>query len=236
MIKSHIPEIHRKSSSRTSSHRSARRRGSTRRPSHRSCGRLRGVSRLHHQCDTELPWWPVLLRSFRQHWKCNLHEMWEERDGGPKFGLSSVWKVLAIKGSVTLNITKVKRIPCYCWAVTKTVNNFVWSVFRIFTFLSLFIQDNLLWSIIEYPGSLRLTAVRLGDCWVLLVVQNDVRSPDVICGDVETLHSSVLLRVPHQLVIPPELLNPQIGCHNLVLQVLKIGRKERPEVNNTERW
>ena len=59
----------------------------------------------------------------------------------------------------------------------------------------------------------------------LLVVKNDIRSPDVISWDVEALDSPVLLRIPHELVIPPELLNPQIGCHNLVLQVLKIGRK-----------
>ena len=61
----------------------------------------------------------------------------------------------------------------------------------------------------------------------LLVVKNDVRSPDVVSWDVEALDSAVLLRIPHQLVIPPELLNPQIGCHNLVLQVLKVARKEK---------
>ena len=104
------PGIHHMSSCRTSSHRSARRMESTPRPSHRSCGRWPGVSRLHLQCDRELPWLPVLLQSFHQHWKCNLHERREERDGGVKFGLSSVRKVWAIKGFVTLNITKVKRI------------------------------------------------------------------------------------------------------------------------------
>ena len=61
----------------------------------------------------------------------------------------------------------------------------------------------------------------------LLVIQDDVRSPDVVSWDVEALDSAVLLRIPHQLVIPPELLNPQIGCHNLVLQVLKVARKEK---------
>ena len=68
----------------------------------------------------------------------------------------------------------------------------------------------------------------------LLVVKNDVRTPDVISRDVEALDSPVLLRVPHQLVVPPELLHPQVGCHDLVLQVLQVGRKERPEVNNIE--
>ena len=72
-----------------------------------------------------------------------------------------------------------------------------------------------------------------------LVVKDDIRAPDVISWHVEALDSPVLLGIPHQLVIPPELLNPQIGCHNLVLQVLKIGKKEaeavtQPEVNSTE--
>ena len=60
---------------------------------------------------------------------------------------------------------------------------------------------------------------------ILLVVEDDVGPPDVVGRDVETLHSPVLLGVPHQLVISPELLNPQIGCHNLILQILKRKKK-----------
>ena len=70
----------------------------------------------------------------------------------------------------------------------------------------------------------------------LLVVKNDVRTPDVISRDVEALDSPVLLGVPHQLVVPPELLHPQVGRHDLVLQVLQIGGKERLEVNNIKLW
>ena len=227
------PGSRRTSSCRTSWHRSARRRESTPRPSHRSCGKWRGVSRLHHRCDRELPWLPVLLQSFHQHWKCNLHEMWEERDGGPKFGLSSVWKVWAIKGFVTLNITKVKRILEFL-AIVKL------SLKLLIIFCDQICIENIHISQPPYSGQsfmihnwisrvFTVDRVRHRDQWwdLLLVVENDVRPPDVVSRDVETLDSAVLLGIPHELVIPPELLNPQIGCHNLVLQVLKIGRKER---------
>ena len=60
----------------------------------------------------------------------------------------------------------------------------------------------------------------------LLVVKNDVRTPDMISRDVEALDSPVLLGVPHQLVVPPELLHPQVGRHDLVLQILQKGGKE----------
>ena len=55
----------------------------------------------------------------------------------------------------------------------------------------------------------------------LLVVKHDIRSPDVVTGHVELLHPTVLVRVPLQLVVPPELLHPQVGRHYLVLEVLK---------------
>ena len=56
--------------------------------------------------------------------------------------------------------------------------------------------------------------------WSLLVVKDDVRSPDVVTGHVELLHPAILLRVPLELVVPPELLHPQVGRHYLVLEVL----------------
>ena len=55
----------------------------------------------------------------------------------------------------------------------------------------------------------------------LLVIQDDVRPPDVVTGHVELLHPAVLVRVPLQLVVPPELLHPQVGRHYLVLEVLQ---------------
>ena len=62
--------------------------------------------------------------------------------------------------------------------------------------------------------------------WILmtghsLVVEDNVRSPDVISRHVETLDPPVLLWVPLQLVVAPVLLHPQVGRHDLVLEVLK---------------
>ena len=57
----------------------------------------------------------------------------------------------------------------------------------------------------------------------LLVVEHDVGPPDVVAGHVELLDASVLQRVPLELVVAPELLHPQVGRHDLVLQVLKHG-------------
>ena len=54
-----------------------------------------------------------------------------------------------------------------------------------------------------------------------LVVEDNVRSPDVISGYVETLDPSILLGLPGQLVVAPVLLHPQVGRHDLVLQILK---------------
>ena len=54
-----------------------------------------------------------------------------------------------------------------------------------------------------------------------LVVEHDVRSPDVVTGHVELPPPAVLHRVPLELVVPPELLHPQVGRHDLVFQVLK---------------
>ena len=63
-----------------------------------------------------------------------------------------------------------------------------------------------------------------------LVVEHDVRSPDVVAGHVEHLDPAVLLGVPLQLVVAPVLLHPQVGRHDLVLQVLNrdfIGIRDR---------
>ena len=38
-----------------------------------------------------------------------------------------------------------------------------------------------------------------------LVVEHDVRSPDVVAGNVKLGHTTVFFRVPFQLVVPPEL-------------------------------
>ena len=54
-----------------------------------------------------------------------------------------------------------------------------------------------------------------------LVVEHDVRSPDVVTRHVQLPHPAILHRVPLELVIPPELLHPQVGRHDLVLQILK---------------
>ena len=61
-------------------------------------------------------------------------------------------------------------------------------------------------------------AEALGDS---LVVEHDVRSPDVVTGHVKHLNPSILLGVPLQLVVTPVLLHPQVGRHDLVLQILK---------------
>ena len=54
-----------------------------------------------------------------------------------------------------------------------------------------------------------------------LVVEDNVWSPDVIRRHVETLDPAILLRLPGQLVVAPVLLHPQVGRHDLVLQILK---------------
>ena len=54
----------------------------------------------------------------------------------------------------------------------------------------------------------------------LLVVEHDVGQPDVGGGHVEHVHAPELLWLPHQLVVVPELLHPQVGRHDLVAEVL----------------
>ena len=39
----------------------------------------------------------------------------------------------------------------------------------------------------------------------LLIVKDNVRSPDVVAGNVKLGHSTILVRVPFQLVVPPKL-------------------------------
>ena len=55
---------------------------------------------------------------------------------------------------------------------------------------------------------------------LLLVIEDDVRQPDVSGGNMETVPPAVLLRVPAQLVVVPVLLYPQVGRHHLLPQVL----------------
>lgn len=57
----------------------------------------------------------------------------------------------------------------------------------------------------------------------LLVEQDNVRKPDVLRGNIEGLDTAVILRVPLELVILPGLLNPNVGSHHLVLEVLISG-------------
>ena len=45
----------------------------------------------------------------------------------------------------------------------------------------------------------------------------------MVAGHVELLDAAVLQRIPLELVVAPELLHPQVGRHDLVLQVLKHG-------------
>lgn len=54
-----------------------------------------------------------------------------------------------------------------------------------------------------------------------LVVEHDVRSPDVVRRHVQHVHAAVLPRLPAQLVVVPRLFYPQIRRHYLILQVLK---------------
>ena len=56
----------------------------------------------------------------------------------------------------------------------------------------------------------------------LLVVEDDVRSPDVVRRYVKHVDPAILSRVPLELVVSPVLLHPQVGRHDLVLQVLKL--------------
>ena len=57
-----------------------------------------------------------------------------------------------------------------------------------------------------------------------LVVEHDVWEPDVGGGHVEAVHAPVLLGVPPELVIKPVLLDPQVGSHHLLAEVL--GERE----------
>ena len=56
----------------------------------------------------------------------------------------------------------------------------------------------------------------------LLVVEDNVWSPDVVSGHMKILDAAILIRVPHQLVVTPVLLYPQVGGHYLILQILEV--------------
>ena len=63
---------------------------------------------------------------------------------------------------------------------------------------------------------------RVSECYeYLLVIEDNVREPDVSGGNMETVDPSVLLRVPAELVVVPVLLYPQVGRHHLLPQVLQ---------------
>lgn len=53
----------------------------------------------------------------------------------------------------------------------------------------------------------------------LLVVEDNVRTPYVIGGDVKHFDAAILLGLPLELVVVPGLLHPQVGGHYLVLQI-----------------
>ena len=57
--------------------------------------------------------------------------------------------------------------------------------------------------------------------WFSLVVEHDVGEPDVGGGHVEAVDPAVLLGVPPQLVVKPVLLDPQVGRHHLLPQILE---------------
>ena len=55
----------------------------------------------------------------------------------------------------------------------------------------------------------------------LLVVQYYIRKPDILTGHMEVLDSSIVLRVPGELVVRPLLLHPHVGGQDLSPHVLK---------------
>ena len=63
-----------------------------------------------------------------------------------------------------------------------------------------------------------------------LVVKDNVRSPDVIRWNMQHVDPAVLLGVPLQLVVTPELLHPQVGGHDLVLKILEIVNNENQNI------
>ena len=64
-----------------------------------------------------------------------------------------------------------------------------------------------------------------------LVVKDNVRSPDVIRWNMQHVAPAVLLGIPLQLVVLPELFHPQVGGHDLVLQVLNENVKTVVDLN-----
>ena len=56
--------------------------------------------------------------------------------------------------------------------------------------------------------------------FVSLVVEDDVREPDVGGGHVEAVHAPVLLGVPAELVVKPVLLDPEVSRHHRLPEVL----------------
>lgn len=75
-------------------------------------------------------------------------------------------------------------------------------------------------------GSLALAfqPICAGVCY-WLVVEDDVWLPDQVAGDVNHLHVVVVLLVPPQIRVVPDLPDPQISGQNLVSLVLHETRK-----------
>ena len=55
----------------------------------------------------------------------------------------------------------------------------------------------------------------------VLVVENDVREPNLFGGYMKLAHAPVLLGIPAELVVIPFLLDPHVRGHDLGLEVLR---------------
>ena len=63
---------------------------------------------------------------------------------------------------------------------------------------------------------------------ILLIVQNNIWTPNVVWRNMEHIHATILIWIPSHLVIVPKLLNPKICSHNLISKILKwINEKEK---------
>ena len=97
-----------------------------------------------------------------------------------------------------------------------------WLYFRTFNVFSvLYFRDTPLLRLNVIVNGQKLLVDTLSNDGGSLVVEDNVWSPDVIRRHVETLDPAILLRLPGQLVVAPVLLHPQVGRHDLVLQILK---------------
>ena len=58
--------------------------------------------------------------------------------------------------------------------------------------------------------------------YYLLVIENNIWVPDVLCWDIDHVHITIVLRFPHQWLVMPLLVHPYIGRHKLALLILQI--------------